>query len=97
MGGAATHPCRGSTLGKPRLQELNLPMGCSLVAWKLNSYFYPPKLRDFTCLSVLGSSYQLLSSDTDHHRLEYVVPLVMGELRLGSRRGTSRRSLAEQN
>jgi hypothetical protein len=71
MGGAATPPCRGSTLGKPRLQELNLPMGCSLVAWKLNSYFYPPKLRDFTCLSVLGSSYQLLSSDTDHHRLAY--------------------------
>jgi hypothetical protein len=44
MGGAATPPCRGSTLGKPRLQELNLPMGCSLVAWKLNSYFYAPKL-----------------------------------------------------
>ena len=50
MGGAATPPGRGSTLGTPRLPELNPPMGCSLVTWKLNSYFYAPQRPDFTRL-----------------------------------------------
>lgn len=47
MVGAATPPCRGSTLGAPPLPELNLPMGRSMVTSKLNSYFYPPQRRDF--------------------------------------------------
>ncbi len=50
MVGAATPPCRGSTLGAPPLLELNLPMERSLVTWNLNSYFYPPYQGDFARL-----------------------------------------------
>ena len=56
MGGAATPRCRGSTLAKPQLLELNLPTWCWLLTWKMNAYFYLQRRRDFTRLRSLPIS-----------------------------------------
>src|SRR4029077_16973204 len=43
MGGAATPPCRGSTLGKPQIPVLTLRVEWRLLIWKIPSYFSPPR------------------------------------------------------